>query len=340
MNDFTGYMHLDPYFRGQHHGELTFSMIYAYSEKFMLVLSHDEVVHGKSSMIGKMPGEIPDKFKNLRAAYGFMMAHPGKKLLFMGQDIAEFDEWNENRSVEWELLQYDQHKQMQEYVKKLNSMYREYPALYAEDNDPEGFEWINNISANENVIVFLRKTAKDKDTLLVVCNFANEKRTDYKIGVPYPGKYKEILNSDARKFGGENDINVRAIASKEEECDGREDSIRIKMPALSMQIFSYTPFTAKEKAEIERLKEEERQRKLEQEKLEQAKAAETEARKLADEAKEQAKRAQEEAKEALKRAMEEAKYAEELEKEARELEEEALKRKQESEKVKEEAKFL
>ncbi len=340
MNDFTGYMHLDPYFRGQHHGELTFSMIYAYSEKFMLVLSHDEVVHGKSSMIGKMPGEIPDKFKNLRAAYGFMMAHPGKKLLFMGQDIAEFDEWNENRSVEWELLQYDQHKQMQEYVKKLNSMYREYPALYAEDNDPEGFEWINNISANENVIIFLRKTAKDKDTLLVVCNFANEKRTDYKIGVPYPGKYKEILNSDARKFGGENDINVRAIASKEEECDGREDSIRIKMPALSMQIFSYTPFTAKEKAEIERLKEEERQRKLEQEKLEQAKAAETEARKLADEAKEQAKRAQEEAKEALKRAMEEAKYAEELEKEARELEEEALKRKQESEKVKEEAKFL
>ena len=269
-----------------------------------------------------------------------MMAHPGKKLLFMGQDIAEFDEWNENRSVEWELLQYDQHKQMQEYVKKLNSMYREYPALYAEDNDPEGFEWINNISANENVIVFLRETAKDKDTLLVVCNFANEKRTDYKIGVPYPGKYKEILNSDARKFGGENDINVRAIASKEEECDGREDSIRIKMPALSMQIFSYTPFTAKEKAEIERLKEEERQRKLEQEKLEQAKAAETEARKLADEAKEQAKRAQEEAKEALKRAMEEAKYAEELEKEARELEEEALKRKQESEKVKEEAKFL
>ena len=242
--------------------------------------------------------------------------------------------------MEWELLQYDQHKQMQEYVKKLNSMYREYPALYAEDNDPEGFEWINNISANENVIVFLRKTGKDKDTLLVVCNFANEKRTDYKIGVPYPGKYKEILNSDARKFGGENDINVRAIASKEEECDGREDSIRIKMPALSMQIFSYTPFTAKEKAEIERLKEEERQRKLEQEKLEQAKAAETEARKLADEAKEQAKRAQEEAKEALKRAMEEAKYAEELEKEARELEEEALKRKQESEKVKEEAKFL
>ena len=319
---------------------MTFAMSYNYSEKYILVLSHDEVVHLKCSMLNKMPGLGIDKYRNLMAGYAFMMGHPGKKLLFMGQDIAEFDEWNENRSVEWELLQYDQHKQMQEYVKKLNSMYREYPALYAEDNDPEGFEWINNISANENVIVFLRKTAKDKDTLLVVCNFANEKRTDYKIGVPYPGKYKEILNSDARKFGGENDINVRAIASKEEECDGREDSIRIKMPALSMQIFSYTPFTAKEKAEIERLKEEERQRKLEQEKLEQAKAAETEARKLADEAKEQAKRAQEEAKEALKRAMEEAKYAEELEKEARELEEEALKRKQESEKVKEEAKFL
>lgn len=339
MNDFTGYMHYDPYFRSYHHGELTFSMIYAYSEKFMLVLSHDEVVHGKSSMIGKMPGEIPDKFKNLRAAYGFMTMHPGKKLLFMGQDIAEFDEWNENRSVEWELLQYDSHKQMQEYVKTLNQFYAKYPALYATDNDPDGFEWINNISANENVIVFLRKAETEKDTLLVVCNFANEKREHYKIGVPYPGKYKEILNSDSKKFGGDGYINARAIASAIDECDNRDNSIQIKMPALSIQVFSYTPFTAKEQAEIEKKMEEERQRRLEQQRLEEAREEESKARKAADEAKQQAKKAQEEAKEALKRAMQEAKRAEELEKEARELEQEAKKRKMESAKIKEEIKL-
>lgn len=340
MNDFTGYMHYDPFFRAHHHGELTFSMIYAYSEKFMLVLSHDEVVHGKSSMIGKMPGEISDKFKNLRAAYGFMMTHPGKKLLFMGQDIAEFDEWNEERGVQWELLQYDDHKNMQEFVKTLNKFYKEYPALHKMDNSPDGFEWVNNISANENVVVFLRKTEDDKETLLVVCNFANEERKDYKIGVPFPGKYKEILNSDSRKFGGKGCVNGRAISSDESECDGREDSIRIKMPALSMQMFSYTPFTAKEIAAIEKRKEEERQKRMELEKIKAAKEAEHNARKIANDAMEQAKRAQEEAKEALKRAMEEAKRAEELEKEARELEKVAQKRADESQKVKDEAKFI
>ena len=287
-----------------------------------------------------MPGDIPDKFKNLRAAYGFMMTHPGKKLLFMGQDIAEFDEWNEDRSVQWDLLQYDDHKNMQEFVKTLNKCYKEYPALHTLDHSPEGFEWINNISANENVVVYLRKAENDKDTLLVVCNFANEERKDYKIGVPFPGKYKEILNSDSRKFGGNNYINGRAIASDESECDGREDSIRIKMPALSMQMFSYAPFTAKEKAAIEKRKEEERQRRLEIERIEAAKAAENNARKMANDAMEQAKRAQEEAKNALKRAMEEAKRAEELEKEARELEKEAKKRADESQKVRDEAKYV
>lgn len=340
MNDFTNYMKLDPYFRGEHHGELTFSMIYAYSENFMLVLSHDEVVHGKSSMIGKMPGEIPDKFKNLRAAYGYMMMHPGKKLLFMGQDIAEFTEWNENRSVEWDLLKYDDHKNMKAYVKSLNDFYKEYPALYATDFSSDGFEWINNISANENVLVFLRNGGKPKDTLLVVCNFANEERSDYKIGVPYPGKYKELLNSDSKKFGGTNCINSKAIASKEDECDGREDSIRIKMPALSIQVFGYTAFTAKEKAEIERLKVEEKQRQEEIKQICDAKNAESTARTMAEEAKLEAQRAQAEAKEALKRAMTEAKKAEELEKQAVQLEKEAQRKLEESIKLKEEAKFI
>ena len=143
MNDFLGYMQLDPIFRSYHHGELTFSMIYAYSEKFILTLSHDEVVHGKGSMIGKMPGKRKMKFANLRAAYGFMLSHPGKKLLFMGQDFAQFAEWSEAKSLEWDLLQYEEHQQLNNYVKALLKLYREQPALYAKDFDPVGFEWIN-----------------------------------------------------------------------------------------------------------------------------------------------------------------------------------------------------
>ncbi len=340
MNDFTGYMRLDPYFRGQHHGELTLSMVYQYSEKFMLEISHDEVVHGKSSMIGKMPGEIPEKFQNLRAFYGFMMTHPGKKLLFMGQDIAEFDEWNEERSVEWELLEYDTHSKMKEYVKALNELVKKHPALYLLDNDPDGFEWINAISANENVIVFLRKGEHIRDTLLVVCNFANEERSDYRVGVPYAGKYKEILNSDAKKFGGKGFVNVRAIHSGEQEWDNRPDSISFKMPALSVQVFSYTPFTEKEKADIERRKEEERIRRKELEKLEEATALEKEARRIADEAAEQARIAQEEAKRALKHAMEEAKRAEKLEKEAKALEQEAKEKAAARQQIRDEARFI
>nr|MCR5283932.1 1,4-alpha-glucan branching protein GlgB [Lachnospiraceae bacterium] len=340
MNDFTGYMKLDPFFRGQHHGELTMSMVYNYSEKFMLEVSHDEVVHEKSSMIGKMPGEIGDKFANLRAFYGYMMTHPGKKLLFMGQDFAQFDEWNEKESIRWDLLKYDEHAMMNEYVKTLNQTYQKYPALYELDFDPDGFEWINAISANENVIVFLRKGNDDKDVLLVVCNFANEQRKGYRVGVPFAGKYKEILNSDSKKFGGKGFVNVRSIASDEQEWDNRENSISFKMPALSVQIFSYTPFTAKELAEIERRKEEERQRQMELKKLADATEAEKEARRKADAAKEIARIAQEEAKIALKRANEEAQRAEELEKEAKELEKAAKKAKAAREQVKEKAKFI
>ncbi len=240
MNDFTGYMKLDPYFRTYHYGELTFSMIYAYSEKFILVFSHDEVVHGKASMIGKMPGTKKEKFGHLRSAYGYMMAHPGKKLLFMGQDIGEFDEWSEKRSVQWELLEHEEHKQLKEYVKDLHTLYKSNPAFYELDHDSDGFEWINNISANENIVVFLRKTKREEDTLLVVCNFENIPREDYKIGVPGPGKYKEIFNSDAEKYGGDGFINPRLKQSKKDECDDRPDSIRIKVPPMGMTVFSYT----------------------------------------------------------------------------------------------------
>lgn len=237
MNDFLGYMRYDPLFRTHHYGELCFSMIYAYSEQFMLTLSHDEVVHGKASLVGRMPGTNEEKFANLRAAYGFFMTHPGKKLLFMGQDLGEFDEWNEERSVEWDLLQYDHHANMNQYVKDLAAFYKSQPALYKLDSDPDGFEWINCTSANENIVVYLRKSECEEDTLLVVCNFENIPRNNYKIGVPYCCKVKEVFNSDKEAYGGFGFVNDRMKACKKDECDEREFSVRIKVPPLGISVF-------------------------------------------------------------------------------------------------------
>ncbi len=238
MNDFLGYMQLDPIFRSYHHGELTFSMIYAYSEDFILTLSHDEVVHGKGSMIGKMPGKRKLKFANLRAAYGFMMAHPGKKLLFMGQDFAQFAEWNEDKSLEWDMLQYDEHARLHSYVKALLKLYRERPALFAKDYDPMGFEWINSIAADENLVVFMRRGREAGDDLLIVCNFSPLVYENHRIGVPYSGKYKEIFNSDNTEFGGDGNTNPRVKTSKKVSCDDREDSIQILVPPMGISIFS------------------------------------------------------------------------------------------------------
>ena len=241
MNDFLGYMSLDPLFRKGAYGQLLFSMVYAYSEKFILVLSHDEVVHGKGSMIQKMPGENPDKFSNLRLAYGFMVCHPGKKLLFMGQDYAQFTEFNEGRSLEWFMLDFDLHKKMQDYMRELIHLYKEYPALYALDDEPEGFTWINNISADESIVVFTRNTEKKDETLMVVCNFTPVVRKNYKIGVPFRGKYKEIFNSDHEKFGGAGNVNPRLIQSKAVVCVGMDDSVKITVPPLGISIFKCTP---------------------------------------------------------------------------------------------------
>jgi len=247
MNDFLGYMEQDPYFRCHHYNELTFSMIYAYSENFVLVFSHDEVVHGKGSLVNKMPGQtFEDKFANLRAAYGFMMGHPGKKLLFMGQDFAQMDEWNENASIEWELLQYPIHSQMKEYVKELNHFYTSHPALYQKDYQTEGFEWINCMDAVDNIIAFLRRGADE--TLLFVCNFAPQLHEKLTVGVPFKGKYKEIFNSDAEKFGGSGKVNPRMKSSKAEECDGKENSITIQLAPLGISVFNCTP-TEPEKKE-------------------------------------------------------------------------------------------
>ena len=246
MNDFIGYMKNDPIYRGSHHGELTFSMIYAYSEKFLLSLSHDEVVHGKCSLLNKMPGELPQKLANLRAAYAFMAAHPGKKLLFMGQDFAQPEEWSEQTGLHWELLQQTEHKQMQEYMKTLLAFYKSHPALYERDFVPEGFEWINFTEWEKNIVSFLRKTRKSEEMLLVICNFSDVTYEDYQVGVPYAGKYKEVFNSDAKNFGGEGVTNPRVKMAKKEECDERKYSIRIKVPALGVSIFSYTKEVAKQ----------------------------------------------------------------------------------------------
>ena len=246
MNDFLGYMKYDPFFRCHHYSELTFSLLYAYSEDFVLVFSHDEVVHGKGSMVGKMPGStLEDKFANLRAAYGFMIGHPGKKLLFMGQDFGQIDEWNENRNLEWELLDFPIHSQMKEYVKALNHLYQTHPALYKKDYHPDGFEWVNCIDSENNIIVFVRKTDKKEETLLFICNFAPAAHDKYRVGVPFEGKYKEIFNSDADMFGGSQMVNPRAKSSRKVESDRRKDSITVQVPPLGVCVFSCTPETVK-----------------------------------------------------------------------------------------------
>ena len=240
MNDYLDYIKYDPYFRSHHHSELTFSMIYAYSEKFMLVFSHDEAVHGKSSMLGKMPGEREQKFANLRLTYAYMFTHPGRKLLFMGQDIGEFSEWNEMRQTEWELLKYPDHKGMAALVKKLNELYTTKPALYEWDDKPEGFAWINSINSAENLLTFMRRTRKKESLLVVAANFSGVEK-QVKIGVPYEGSYREILNTDAEEFGGSGMINKRAKRAVKKEWDDRPYSVSITLAPLSASILEFRP---------------------------------------------------------------------------------------------------
>lgn len=237
MNDFLNYIKLDPLYRKYHHNQLTFSMVYEYSEKFMLVLSHDEVVHEKGSMISKMPGGYEDKFSNLRVAYGYMMTHPGKKLLFMGQEIAQFAEFNEGQEVDWSLFEFDAHVFMQGYVKELNYLYQTEPALYELDGNPDGFEWINCNSANTSLLSFIRRGKKETDTLVVICNFTPIEHKAYKLGVPSGGKWQEIFSSDSSKYGGEGRNNKVAKQAKKEECDGQEHYISVNVPPLSIAVF-------------------------------------------------------------------------------------------------------
>ena len=328
MNDFLSYIGNDPYFRAHHHNELTFSMIYTYSENFMLVYSHDEVVHGKATLIGKMPGVLEDKFANLRVTYTYMMTHPGKKLLFMGQDIAEFREFDETRETEWSLLQYDTHKGINRLMKDLNALYKEKPALHALDTDPSGFEWINCISPEKCMVSFIRKSKKEEELLVVVVNFANVEQ-EFTIGVPLEGKYKEILNTDAKCYGGLGRVNGRPIFVQEEEVDGREYSFKMTSAPLSASIYSFIPYTEKEKLQVEKKKakieaqaraeEAEREAKAAKEEAKRAMEEAEEAKRQAEEAMERAKEAEKRALEELKRAQEELKRVEQLRKEEEEL---------------------
>ena len=239
MNDFLDYMKTDPLFRSGNHNKLCFSMMYAYSENFIQVLSHDEVVHGKASMIYKMPGDMQHKFANLKTAYAFMYGHPGKKLLFMGQEFAQTHEWNEAVSLEWNLLEYEAHSGVKRFVQKLNELYASNDSMYYNDCDPIGFEWLTCDDNKNSVVSFVRRGSGTKKHLLFIFNFTPVEHEAYKVGVLCPGKYTEILNSDDVEFGGEGHAQEKVLKAVKEKYYGREYSLEIKLPPLSARVFEY-----------------------------------------------------------------------------------------------------
>lgn len=236
MNDMLRYMSTDPLFRAGNHDKLTFSFMYAFSEHFVLPISHDEVVHGKCSLIGKMPGEYEEKFANLRTFFGYMMAHPGKKLLFMGQEFGQFIEWNETKELDWLLLSYEKHAQLANYVKTLNHFYTETPALWQIDYSWEGFQWVVADDKDQSIIVF-RRLDDDGREVLIACNFTPVARPGYRFGVPRAGTYKELLSSDAVEFGGTG-LHNPPIRAKKKAVHGQEYSIEVTLPPMSTVYFS------------------------------------------------------------------------------------------------------
>ena len=239
MHDFLEYMKLDPYFRQYNHHKMTFSTSYAYSENYVLVLSHDEVVHLKCSMINKMPGLGQDKFENLKAGYSYMIGHPGKKLLFMGQDFGQYQEWSEARELDWYLLREENHRQLQNYVKELLKLYKKYPALYANDQNPQGFEWINADDAARSIFSFVRWSPTGRNNLLFVINYTPVAREDYMVGVPKRKQYKLILNSKEPEFGGDVHKEQLVYRALKKECDGRPYSFAYSLPAYGVAVFQF-----------------------------------------------------------------------------------------------------
>lgn len=237
MNDTLRYMRHDPIHRRYHHNELTFSLIYAFSENFVLPLSHDEVVHGKRSLLDQMPGDLWQKFANLRLLYGYMWTHPGKKLLFMGSDIGQWREWAYDSQVSWELLQWDTHQGVQRLVADLNRLYRSEPALHERDFDGSGFEWIDCHNYNDSVLVYMRKACDPNDFLVICANFTPVVRHGYRVGVPRGGFYREILNTDSTYYGGSNVGNFPGVMASSEGHHLRPFSLSVVLPPLAVVIF-------------------------------------------------------------------------------------------------------
>ncbi|MEX0938065.1 MAG: 1,4-alpha-glucan branching protein GlgB [Pirellulales bacterium] len=234
MNDTLDYMRHEPVHRKYHHDELTFSLIYAFTENFMLPLSHDEVVHGKGSLLDQMPGDLWQKFANLRLLYGYMWAHPGKKLLFMGGDFGQWKEWNHDESLQWDLLQWESHQGLKKFVADLNQLYRAQPALHQIDFEPTGFEWIDCHNWEASVLSFLRRAKDPSDYLIVCCNFTPVVRKDYHLGVPEKCWYEEVCNSDSTYYAGGNVGNGPGIQAEEKDWHGRPYSVTLTLPPLGM----------------------------------------------------------------------------------------------------------
>jgi len=237
MHDSLSYIAKDPIYRRFHHNELTFALMYAWSENFILPVSHDEVVHGKRSIIDKMPGDRWQKFANLRAFYGYMWAHPGKQLLFMGSEFGQWREWSEQRELDWYLLQEEDHQGLQRMVAELNAKYRELGALWELDVDPEGFEWIDANAGDQNVLAFLRRGRPDAGgepgpPLVCVVNFSPVPLTEHRVGLPHAGRWREVLNTDAADYGGGNVGNMGAVVAEEVSWHGRPASAQIVLPPL------------------------------------------------------------------------------------------------------------
>ncbi|UCZ52432.1 1,4-alpha-glucan branching protein GlgB [Bacillus shivajii] len=242
MNDTLEYMEHDPVYRKWHHQNLTFPIMYKDTENFLLPLSHDEVVHGKKSLLDKMPGDQWQQFASLRLLYGYMMTHPGKKLLFMGGELGQYAEWKDKEQLDWHLLEYPLHNKMFAYVRDVNHFYLKEPALYELDHSPNGFEWIDPHNIDQSIIAFQRKGSSPKDVCIIICNFTPNVYYDYKVGVPTPGTYREIFNSDAKNFGGSHQLNEGDYFSSPNKWHGMNQHIKIKIPPLAITVFQRTDY--------------------------------------------------------------------------------------------------
>jgi 1,4-alpha-glucan branching enzyme len=241
MHDTLDYMSQDPIHRSYHHHKLTFSLLYAFHENFMLPFSHDEVVHGKGSMIGRMPGDDWRKFANLRLLYGYMFTHPGKKLLFMGCEIGQWSEWNHDVGVDWPLLQFPFHQGLQRWVRDLNTFLRGEPALYELDNVPAGFSWIDCNDSQQSILSFIRRGKNPGDIVVCAGNFTPVPRHNYRLGVPEMGYWEEVLNSDAPMYGGSGQGNFGGKEATPQSVHGESHSLNVTLPPLAVVVFRLTP---------------------------------------------------------------------------------------------------